>query len=124
MEKADAFEYKQCIVLRSDLGMGVGKLISQACHAAVDSSELAKRLNHRAWRAWRDEGAKKVVLQVDSLEELEGLAEKADGLDIANVLIRDRGLTEVPPGTTTALGVGPDRSERIDEVTGNLKLLK
>ena len=124
MEKAGAFEYKQCIVLRSDLGMSAGKLISQACHAAVDSSDLAKRLNHRAWRAWRDEGSKKVVLQVDSLEELEGLAEKADGLDIANVLIQDRGLTEVPPGTTTALGVGPDRSERIDEVTGSLKLLK
>ena len=124
MKEGSPFEYKQCIVLRTDLGMSVGKLISQACHAAVDSSELAKRLNHRAWRAWSDEGAKKVVLQVDSLEELEGLAEKADDLDIANVLIRDRGLTEVPPGTITALGVGPDRSERIDKVTGNLKLLK
>jgi len=118
------FEYKQCIVLRTDLGMSVGKLISQACHAAVDSSELAKKLNHRAWRGWRDEGAKKAVLRVDSLEELEELAERAGALDIANVLIQDRGLTEVPPGTVTALGLGPDRSERMDEVTGSLKLFK
>jgi len=122
--EAGDFEYKQSIVLRGDLGMSVGKLVSQACHAAVDSSELAKKRDHGAWRAWRDEGARKVVLQVDSLEELRELAEKADELDIVNVLIQDRGLTEVPPGTTTALGVGPGRSERIDRVTGHLKLLR
>ena len=120
----DSFEYKQCIVLRTDLGMSTGKLISQACHAAVESSELAKKLRHKAWRAWMDEGAKKVVLQVDSLEDLEELAEKAEGLDIVNVLIHDRGLTEVPPGTLTALGLGPDNSEKMDNVTGTLKLLK
>jgi len=122
--KEDAFEYKQCIVLRTDLGMSTGKLISQACHAAVESSELAKKLRHKAWRAWMDEGAKKVVLQVDSLEELEELAEEAEGLDIVNVVIRDRGLTEVPPATVTVLGLGPDHSERLDKVTGFLKLLK
>jgi len=105
------FEYKQCIVLRTDLGMSVGKLISQACHAAVDASELA-------------EGAKKVALQVGSLEELEELAERAEELGIVHVVIWDRGLTEVPPGTTTAVCIGPDRAERVDRVTGNLKLLK
>ncbi len=122
--KEDAFEYKQCIVLRTDLDMSTGKLISQACHAAVESSELAKKLRHKAWRAWMDEGAKKVVLQVDSLEHLKELAEKAEGFDIVNVLIQDRGLTEVPPGTLTALGLGPDNSEKMDKVTGTLKLLK
>ena len=121
--KEDTFEYKQCIVLRTDLGMSAGKLISQACHAAVESSELAKKLKHKAWRAWMDEGGKKVVLQVDSIEELEELAEKAEGLDIVNVLIQDRGLTEIPPGTVTALGLGPDNSERMDKITGSLKLL-
>lgn len=118
------FEYKQCIVLRTDLGMSVGKLISQACHAAVDSSELTKKQKTSTWRAWRNEGAKKVILQVESLEELEELAKKADKLRIINVLIVDRGLTEIPPETTTVLGVGPDRSEILDKVTGNLKLMK
>jgi len=122
--KEDAFEYKQCVVLRIDLGMSTGKLISQACHAAVESSELAKKLKHKAWRAWRDEGAKKVVLQADSFEDLEELADKAEGLDIVNVLIQDRGLTEVPPGTLTTLGLGPDNSEKMDKVTGPLKLWK
>jgi PTH2 family peptidyl-tRNA hydrolase len=118
------FEYKQCIVLRIDLDMSVGKLISQACHAAVESSELAKRRKTSTWKRWRDEGARKVILQVGSLEDLDELAKKADGLGIVNTIIVDRGLTEIPPGSTTALGVGPDRSELIDKVTGNLKLLK
>ena len=118
------FEYKMCIVLRMDLGMSTGKLIAQACHAAVGASELGKKENHKAWRRWRDEGAKKVALDVESLEEIEGLAEKAEGLDIVNILIQDAGHTEVPPGTITALGIGPDRTDLLDKVTGSLPLIK
>ncbi len=118
------FKYKQCIVLRADLEMSVGKLISQACHAAVEASDETRRRKPRIWRRWREEGAKKVVLRVDSLEELEELAEKAEELGIVNVIIRDRGLTEVPPGTITALGLGPDLSERMDRVTGHLRLFR
>ncbi len=118
------FEYKMCVGLRTDLGMSAGKLIAQACHAAVEASEKAKKENHTVWRRWRDEGAKKVALEVESLEELEELAGRADELDIVNVVIHDAGLTEVPPGTTTALGIGPDASEKIDRVTGALPLIK
>jgi PTH2 family peptidyl-tRNA hydrolase len=115
------FEYKMCIVLRTDLGMSTGKLIAQACHVAVEASEKAKKENHTVWRRWRDEGAKKVALEAESLEEL---ADRADELDIVNVVIHDAGLTEVPPGTATALGIGPDASEKIDRVTGALPLIK
>jgi PTH2 family peptidyl-tRNA hydrolase len=118
------FEYKMCIVLRTDIGMSCGKLIAQACHAAVSASEEAKKTHSKEWRGWRDEGAKKVALEVDSLEELEELAERAEELDIVNVLIQDAGHTEVPPGTVTALGLGPDRSDKLDRVTGNLPLLR
>jgi PTH2 family peptidyl-tRNA hydrolase len=118
------FEYKMCIVLRLDLGMSTGKLIAQACHAAVGASELGKKENHKAWRRWRDEGAKKVALEVESLEEIEELAEKANELDIVNILIQDAGHTEVPPGTVTALGLGPDRTDLLDKVTGSLPLIR
>jgi PTH2 family peptidyl-tRNA hydrolase len=118
------FEYKMCIVLRLDLGMSTGKLIAQACHAAVGASELGKKENHKAWRRWRDEGAKKVALEAESLEEIEELAEKANELDIVNILIQDAGHTEVPPGTVTALGLGPDRTDLLDKVTGSLPLIR
>ena len=118
------FEYKMCIVLRMDLDMSTGKLIAQAAHAAVGASELGKKENHKAWRRWRDEGAKKVALEAESLEEIEELAEKANKLDIVNILIQDAGHTEVPPGTVTALGLGPDRTDLLDKVTGSLPLIK
>ena len=124
MESRISFNYKQGIVLRTDLKMSLVKLISQACHAAVEASELAKKSNHKVWVKWRDEGAKKVVLEVDSLEKLMELAEKAEKLDLVKVLIIDRGLTEIPPNTTAALGIGPGKDEIIDKVTGNLKLFQ
>ncbi len=124
MVKESPFEYKMCIVIRTDLGMSVGKMIAQACHAAVEASEEAKRVNHSAWRRWRDEGAKKVALEAEGEEELNELVERAETLDIVAVTIEDRGLTEVPPGTVTALGLGPDLSSRLDKVTGSLPLLK
>jgi len=118
------FQYKMCIVIRTDLGMSAGKMIAQACHAAVGANEEAKRLNHKAWRKWREEGAKKVALEAESLEEIEELSKRAEDLDIVSVTIHDAGLTEIPPGTVTALGLGPDRSDRLDKVTGDLPLLK
>lgn len=118
------FEYKMCIVLRMDLEMSTGKLIAQAAHAAVGASELGKKENHKAWRNWRDEGAKKVALEAESLEELEELQRKADDLDIVNIIIQDAGHTEVLAGTVTALGLGPDRSDKLDKVTGSLPLIK
>ena len=118
------FSHKMCIVVRVDLGMSTGKMIAQACHAAVGASEMAKKEHHKAWRNWRDEGAKKVALEAESLEELEELAEKADELDVTYLLIHDAGHTEVAPGTTTVLGLGPDLSDKLDKITGSLPLIK
>ncbi|GAH46165.1 unnamed protein product, partial [marine sediment metagenome] len=38
-------------------------------------------------------------------------------------LVRDAGLTQLAPGTTTALGIGPISSKDIDKITGDLPLL-
>ncbi len=123
MAKDSPFTYKMVIVMRTDLKMSVGKMIAQACHAAVSCSEETKKAQTKHWRRWMDEGAKKVALQADSLEELEELAVKAEGLNITYVLIQDAGYTEVAPGTTTCIGIGPHQEQFIDKVTGRLPLL-
>ena len=114
---------KQVIVVRKDLHMEIGKVISQACHACLEASEKVKKKNLKGWRIWRREGAKKIVLRVDSLEELAELNKRAEQLNITKSLVVDRGLTQVPPNTPTALAIGPGDEAVIDELTGSFKLL-
>ena len=124
MARGSPFTYKMVIVMRTDLNMSLGKMVAQACHAAVSCSESSKRTQTKNWRKWRDEGGKKVALEAESFDELEELAVKAEQLDLIYELIQDAGHTEVPPGTTTCIGIGPNQSQLIDKVTGNLPLLK
>ena len=51
------------------------------------------------------------------------LKEMARRRDIVAVDIADAGLTEIPPGTRTCLGIGPGPEDIIDEITGGLSLL-
>lgn len=37
-----AIEYKQVILIRTDLGMSAGKKCVQSCHASVSSSDLVR----------------------------------------------------------------------------------
>ena len=111
--------YKQVIVVRKDLKMSPGKVAAQVAHASVESW---KKADKKIKEAWEKEGAKKVVLEVQSEEELLELKRKSKNLPTA--LIRDAGVTEVPPGTVTCLGIGPASEEEIDKLTGHLKLLK
>ncbi|MFQ6084718.1 MAG: peptidyl-tRNA hydrolase Pth2 [Candidatus Bathyarchaeia archaeon] len=118
------FQTKQCIIVRTDLGMSVGKLVAQACHACLEASEEARNARPEEWRIWNEEGAKKVILRVGSLRELLVLKDRVERKGLPNKLIKDRGLTEIRPGETTALGIGPADSEEIDEITGSLELLR
>ena len=47
----------------------------------------------------------------------------ADKSKLVNALIKDAGLTEIPPGTITCLAIGPDEDKKIDKITGKLKIL-
>ena len=117
------FEYKQVIVLRTDLKMSKGKIAAQAGHAAVSAAEYARKNRPEWWNPWIREGQCKIAVKVSSEQMLLELERKArnEGLPVA--LIVDRGLTELPPETTTCLGIGPAPSNKVDVVTGNLPLL-
>ena len=115
-------EVKMVILVRSDIKMSVGKKIAQGSHAAVTASELSRKINKDLWERWFREGQKKVVLKVGSEIELMNYYHKAKDKGFVAVLITDAGLTQIEPGTNTAVGIGPIKSSDIDPITGELPL--
>lgn len=114
------FRYKQCLLIRNDVKMSCGKRCAQAAHASIGAFESADKTLRKAWQS---EGQKKVVLKANderTLFEIKVIAERAG---ISTSLIQDAGMTEIPPGTITALGLGPAKSEDLDKITGSLSLL-
>ena len=111
---------KLAIIVRNDLKMGKGKIAAQCCHAAI---ECYKKADKNKIRKWENTGSAKVVLKVQSLEELYELKEIAKRNNIPNSFITDAGRTQIPSSTVTCLGIGPDEDEIIDKITGDLKLL-
>jgi len=53
-------------------------------------------------RAWKDDGQKKIVLQVKDISEMYELKMDAEAAGLPASLITDAGLTEIPPGTSNS----------------------
>lgn len=117
------YDYKQVIAVRTDLGMSRGKLAVQVAHAAVIAAFKASKERPEWFRSWWNSGQKKVVVRVQSEKELLDLANQAINLGLPVSIVRDAGLTELPPGTLTAIGIGPAPSDIVDKITGRMKLL-
>jgi peptidyl-tRNA hydrolase, PTH2 family len=134
---------KQVIVIRRDLGMRRGKEIAQGAHASL--AWLTRRMRQRAWtlratddltrdkcymaylspaeQAWLESSFAKITCQVRSEQELLQLYAEAVDAGLEAQLIQDAGRTEFHGHPTfTALAIGPDFSDKIDKVTGNLQL--
>jgi len=103
--------------------MSTGKKCAQACHASVESADLVRVQNKKVWKDWKNSGQKKVVLKVQDMDQLQNIYIKLTKNKIPCFLIKDAGLTQLSPGTTTALGIGPTFAKEIDKITGELKLL-
>lgn len=111
---------KQVILVRQDLQLPKGKLAVQVAHASVECVLKSKK---SLVEEWHYDGMKKSVLKVADLKELKEYLSRARAAKLVTALITDAGLTTVEPGTTTCLGIGPDDDEKIDKVTGELKLI-
>lgn len=116
-------EVKQVIIIRQDLDMGTGKKVAQGCHAAVIAVEEAKKRSPELFMAWYMQGQKKIALKVNSEEDLKRCYFQARDANLPASIIQDAGLTQLTPGTITAVGIGPAKEIDIDKITGNLKLL-
>jgi peptidyl-tRNA hydrolase, PTH2 family len=126
---------KQVIIIRNDLNMRRGKMVAQGAHASLvvitsklNISQLENEYKGefvmpKVFKQWLENSYTKICLQCNSEEELIGLYNAAKEQNILCSLIKDNGTTEfnnVP--TFTAAAIGPDYSDKIDKITGKLKL--
>ena len=116
-------EVKMVIAFRKDIDLGKGKIAAQVAHAAVSCALQAEKHDKKHFREWTRSGQKKVVIRVNDIETIYVLKNRADQAGIINSLITDAGLTQIPPGTVTCLGMGPYESDKLDEITGEFPLL-
>jgi PTH2 family peptidyl-tRNA hydrolase len=137
-------EPKQVIVFRKDLNVRKGKFAAQVAHASMkvflDSCEKGwifddnireslKKLTfyyqeNKHWDLWLNGRFTKIVVGCENEQELDELYKQAKEKGLPCSMIIDAGLTEfngVP--TKTCIAIGPDDPEKINEITGKLKLL-
>lgn len=122
---------KQVIVIRRDLKCRRGKEIAQGSHASMsflteriaDNDTYAEFELSEAEQSWLSNGFRKITCQVETEKELLDIHQKALDAGLESHIILDSGHTEfngVP--TYTAVAIGPDWSDKVDEVTKELKL--
>ena len=122
-------------MVRKDLHMRMGKACAQAAHASM--AFLTRNLTNEksgyskyyitlssVEEEWIKESYTKICVYVNSEEELRTVMANAFRAGLVCHEIIDSGTTEfngVP--TLTCCAIGPDEAEKIDVITGYLKLL-
>src|SRR3989304_77840 len=114
--------------------MPPGKLAAQVAHATM--AFLTRRLKPKnyynpcdtvcylktAERDWLDNSFAKVVLGVDSEEELEAICKRAEGgFEVHRIGEDGRTVFNGIP-TFTCIAIGPNYNGLIDQITGHLRL--
>jgi PTH2 family peptidyl-tRNA hydrolase len=124
-------DMKQVIVVRKDLKMGAGKAAAMVAHGSLQflRRHVAEEHETGDWyldwdqALWLLNSQAKVILRVDSLEELLAVKAAAEELFIETHLVVDAGLTKFHgEPTVTCVCLGPDLCDKLDAVTGHLKL--
>ena len=110
-----------------------GKEVAQGSHASMEflTQQLRRQFDHsdkdycvvltEVERTWLAKGSAKVCLRVNSEQELLEHYNKARSNGLTSFLIQDSGRTEFHGTPTyTACAIGPDYSDKIDTITGDL----
>ncbi len=124
---------KQVIIVRKDLNMRKGKMCAQAAHASMAfiTKIITAHTKHKQpiilsneVQDWIENSFTKIVVGIESEQELKELIDIAMSSDLLVSPIIDNGATEfngVP--TLTCAAIGPDHDFIVDKITGHLKLL-
>ena len=127
-------ETKQVICIRKDLKMRRGKEAAQAAHAsmAVFFDKITERGTDsitisnldKEMMDWVNGAFTKVCVSVQDEKQLFEIYRKAKDAKLPVSMITDAGKTEFGgKPTKTCIAIGPAEASKIDNITGDLKLL-
>lgn len=123
---------KQVIVIRKDLNMRKGKMIAQGAHASMKVFFDRLKPSDNGFcisltsemQQWVQDDFRKIVVYVNSEQELLDIYKRAIDANLPCALIQDNGLTEFKGlKTYTAVAIGPASNTKIDKITEDLPLL-
>ena len=109
------------LMIRVDIKMSKGKVLAQISHAVVSATVKAYTSTNIFYK-WQADGEKIVILKVPNLKTLFTIINIATRKQVPNGFVVDAGLTELKEETVTVGFVGPDYDNKIDKLTGQLKL--
>lgn len=129
---------KQVIVMRKDLKMPRGKIGAQAAHASnavllAAMDKVFESGNTEKWMLefrkdsplglWLNGSFTKVVVAVNSEQELSDIYDQAGAAGLMVSKIVDNGLTVFNGQPTwTCIAIGPAKPSQVDPITGHLPL--
>ena len=120
-------DLKMVFLVRQDLKMKAGKIAAQVAHAAIglydDILEGENIYQKSALNNWFNYGQKKVVLKIPDLDKMLEVVKNCKKLKLQYCIISDAGHTQIPQGSITVLGIGPDIGDKINGITGTFKLM-
>ncbi|CAN8300224.1 unnamed protein product [Cochlearia groenlandica] len=115
-------DFKMVLVVRTDLKMGKGKIAAQCSHATLGLYKKLVRRAPKALDSWEECSQPKVVVKINTEDEMLELQERAESLKLPTHITIDAGRTQIAPNSRTVMAIlGP--VQVVDEVTGGLKLL-
>ena len=114
---------KMVFVINHELKMGKGKIAAQVGHAAVKATLKSGELRPELLDAWLSTGQKKICVKAVDDHHIEQIETQAKQVNVLTSKIHDAGHTQIPAGSLTVLALGPDEDEKLDDLTGELKLL-
>ena len=133
LEDTNMDKVKQVIVMRKDLNLSKGRLVTQGAHASIAFlTDLIKEYNplqltdsqlqlNEAQKEWIYGTFYKICLSGNSEKELLDIGHQAVAIGLKVYYIQENDLFDEP--TITCIAIGPNYSSNIDPVTKHLKLL-
>lgn len=111
-----------------EIGMSAGKMAAQVGHAVgmlyIKHNELIRSDNRlNIWEEWQNDSFRKVTLTAND-SKWNKLKTQLPDLGIEHVMVIDSGLTEIPCGSETVIGIWPMRKSNSPPALRKLQTLK